>query len=77
MKWFSRLFADVSIQISGGDVRVIKGKVSPQKMGELKLLCHDLLLKRGEVWVDKIGKISFSDEIDERHHQKFRNVMNL
>lgn len=75
MKLFSRLFADVAIQISGGSVKVLKGKLTPNRVRELKLLCDDLSLRRGEIWIDKVRKVSFSGEIDEKYHQRFRNVI--
>ncbi|MGJ8657320.1 MAG: hypothetical protein ACSHX6_12805 [Akkermansiaceae bacterium] len=75
MKFFSRFFADIAIQVSGGEVSVVKGKLTPKRVRELKLLCGDLSLERGEIWIDGVGKVSFSSDIDERFHQRFRNVI--
>jgi hypothetical protein len=75
MKLFSRLFADVTIRVSGGKAKLLKGKLNPKVMREISLLCSDLSLNQGEIWIDKIGKVTFSGDIDEQHHQRFRNVM--
>ena len=75
MKFFSRLFADVAIRVEGGKAKLHKGKLSPQKMRELSLLCSDLSLERGEIWLDNAGKVTFSKEVDKKFHQRFRNVI--
>lgn len=75
MKIFSRFFADVAIQVSDERAKLLKGKLNPKVMREVSLLCSDLSLPRGEIWINAVGKLTFSAEIDERFHQRFRNVL--
>lgn len=77
MKFFSRLSADTVLQISAGELKLLKGRLSARKLGELKLLVSDLSLSRGGVWLNKKGKVTFSGEIAEKYHQRFRNVLSL
>ncbi len=75
MKIFSRFFADAAILVSEGRAKRLKGKLNPKVMREISLLCSDISLTQGEIWIDKVGKVTFSGEIDERFHQRFRNVI--
>ena len=75
MKIFSRFFADTAIRFSDGKAKRLKGKLNPKVMREISLLCSDISLTQGEIWIDKVGKVTFSGEIDERFHQRFRNVI--
>jgi len=77
MNFLSRLSADVALQVSEGRLKLIKGKLSPKKLGELTLLVSDLSLTKGEIWLDKRRKVTFSKEISEKYHQRFRNVLSL
>ncbi len=75
MKMFSRFFADGAIRVSDGRAKRLKGKLNPKALREVSLLCSDLSLTRGEIWIDKVGKVTFSGEIDQKFHQRFRNVL--
>jgi hypothetical protein len=75
MKIFSRFFAVTAIRISEGRAKQLKGKLYPKTLREVSMLCSDLSLTRGEIWIDKAGKITFSNEINKRFHQRFRNVL--
>lgn len=75
MKIFSRYFADAAIRVFDGRAKCLKGKLNPKVLREVSLLCSDLSLTQGEIWIDKVGKITFSGEIDEKFHQRFRNVL--
>ena len=75
MKIFSRFFADAAILVSEGRAKRLKGKLNPKVMREISLLCSDISLTQGEIWINKGGKVTFSSEIDERFHQRFRNVL--
>lgn len=76
MKLFSRFFAHTAIKITAGKPKLIKGKLNPKTIRELSLLCADLSIQHAEIWMNGIGKVTFSKEIDERLHQRFRNVLN-
>jgi hypothetical protein len=75
MKLFSRFFANTAIQIRGAKPKLIKGKLKPKTMREISILCSDLSIQHAEVWIDAVGKVTFSKEINERLHQRFRNVL--
>ncbi|MEZ7955840.1 MAG: hypothetical protein QMC23_05800 [Rubritalea sp.] len=75
MKIFSSCFTDVAIRISDGKAKRFKGKLNPKVLREVSLLCSDISLTRGEIWINKVGKVTFSVEIDERFHQRFRNII--
>ena len=76
MKVFSRFFANAAIKITSGKPKLIKGKLKPKTMRELSLLCAGLSIQHAEIWINAIGKVTFSKEICERLHQRFRNVLN-
>ena len=75
MNLFSRIFANTAIKITAEKPKLIKGKLQPKTMRELSLLCSDLSIQSAEIWINEIGKVTFSKEISERLHQRFRNVL--
>ena len=75
MKLFSRLFAEYAIQIRGGSARCVKGKMTNRVMSDISCLASEIHLEEGEIWINPVGKVSFSSEIPEAIHQRIRNVL--
>jgi type III secretion system FlhB-like substrate exporter len=46
-------------------------------MAEISSIASEVNLKEGEIWIDPLGKVSFSREIPETIHQRIRNVISL
>ncbi len=77
MKFVSRLFASTAIRIRGGTAYCLKGKRGNRIMAEISSIASEVNLKEGEIWIDPLGKVSFSREIPETIHQRIRNVISL
>jgi hypothetical protein len=75
MKFVSRLFAAYAIQIRSGSARCVKGKMVSTMMSYISALASEVDLESGEIWIDQLGKVSFSNEIPQSIHQKIRNVL--
>ncbi len=75
MKLFSRLFATYAIQIRGGSAQCVKGKMATRVLSDLSCLASENNLEDGEIWIDQLGRVSFSKEIPESIHQRIRNVI--
>jgi hypothetical protein len=75
MKLVSRLFAAYAIQIRGGSARCVKGTMVSRMMSDISSLASEVNLKEGEIWINQLGKVSFSREVPEAIHQRIRNVI--
>ena len=75
MKIISRLFSACAIQIRGSSARCIKGKILGRVLRDISSVAADNRIQDGEIWIDKIGRISFSSEIPSAIHQRCRNVL--
>jgi hypothetical protein len=75
MNFTSRLFAQYAIRIDQGSARCIKGKTADRIMRDLSSLAAEHSLKEGEIWIDPVGRVSFSKAIPEMMHQRIRNVI--
>ena len=74
MKWFSRLLPVTVISITGSNITCRKGKIIPSIIGDLKDIFRGLSISGSEIWVDGVGKVSFSTEIPSRYHQRLRDL---
>jgi hypothetical protein len=44
-------------------------------MSDISSLASEANLKEGEIWINQLGKVSFSSEIPASIHQRIRNVI--
>ena len=44
-------------------------------MSDILSLASEVNLKEGEIWINQLGKVSFSSEVPEVIHQRIRNVI--
>lgn len=79
MKFLSRLLAKQGIKVSDGKVLLSKGKLKSagKLVRDVSSLCQELGIRDCELWLDGAGRVTFSKEIPEKHHQKFRNVVTM
>lgn len=75
MKFVSRFFSEYAIQIRSGSVRCVKGKMLNRVMSDISSLASEVDLREGEIWINQLGKVSFSGDIPEALHQRIRNVI--
>lgn len=75
MKFVSRLFSVYAIRISGGSARCVKGRMQSRVLTDISILAAENDLREGEIWIDQVGKVSFSSEIPPAIHQRIRNVI--
>jgi hypothetical protein len=75
MKFISRLFSESAIQIRGGTAYCVKGKIMNRLLNDLSSLAADFNINKGEIWIDQVGKVSFSTDLPKTMHQKIRNVI--
>lgn len=75
MKFLSRLSAITAIRFKEGRAVALKGKPMRSLLNDLSQLAEDSSLQKGEIWINALGKISFSKEIPPAVHQRIRNVI--
>ena len=75
MNLISRLFASSAIQIRDGKARCVKGNLMSRLLNDISSLAAESGIQQGEIWLDPLGKVSFSREIPEEIHQRIRNVI--
>ncbi len=75
MRFLSRFFATTAIRIHNGKASCIKGKMMSRMLNDLSSLCQDQGIRDGEIWINQIGKPSFSKSIPNSAHQRIRNVL--
>ena len=75
MNFITRLFADIAINISNGKATTVKGKLMRSTMMEITSLCRDYGIAKGEIWINSVGKVTFSSHIPKKLHQKVRNIL--
>jgi hypothetical protein len=75
MNFVSRFFSSYAIQIRGGEARCVKGTMLSHVIMDISSLAADFGLKDGEIWIDQLGKVSFSSGIPKEIHQRIRNVL--
>ena len=75
MNFISRLFAQYAIRIEQGSACCIKGRMADRIMRDLSSLASEHSLKDGEIWIDPVGRVSFSKAIPGAMHQRIRNVI--
>jgi hypothetical protein len=76
MKWLSRILSTQAIEVRAGATRCRKGKMRHHVLEDVSELmsCHKV--RDGEIWIDALGRMSFSREIPEHLHQRLRNILN-
>jgi len=77
MKFIHRLLSEQVVNVTHGKVSIVKGKCSSRMVREISLLCAELNIKHGEIWIDSMSRVTFSREIDQDYHQGFRNVLSM
>jgi hypothetical protein len=75
MNFMSRFFSESAIQIRGGSAYCVKGKMMSRLLKDISSLATDFNIEEGEIWIDQVGKVSFSRDFPEPIHQKIRNVI--
>lgn len=75
MKIFSRLLSVITISIDGSHITCKKGKIHPETANDLRSFFSGLKLSKAEIWIDGSRKVTFSDEIPVKYHQKLRNLL--
>lgn len=75
MNFLSRWFSASAIAIDGHAAKAVKGKATRALLSEISSLSRELEIERGEIWIDALGRSTFSAEIPESSHQRFRNLM--
>ena len=75
MKFISRFFSSIAVKVDDGRAQLIKGKLEKQILREVSALCQEIGIDRCELWVDGMGKVTFSSEVPKQAYQKFRNVV--
>jgi hypothetical protein len=75
MKIISRFFSESAVQIRGGTAHCAKGKIMSRLLKDVSSLAVDFNVGQGEIWIDRVGKVSFSSDLPETMHQKIRNVI--
>lgn len=73
------MLAKQAIKVRGGRASVSKGKLTSagKLLREINALCEQEGIRDCELWLDGAGRVTFSNEILERHRQKFRNVVTM
>lgn len=75
MKFFSRLLSAQAFAFAQGKTTSRKGKHSSKLLSELSTLSEKHGISSGEIWVSGDNCITFSKEIPENLHQRFRNII--
>ncbi len=75
MKLISRLFATSAIRIHGGAAVCQKGRLTNRVLGDISILASEAGVESGEIWINPVGKVTFSSEIPEWLYQRIRNVI--
>jgi hypothetical protein len=75
VNFVARLLSTRTIRIDGGVARTTKGKCTRKTLHEIERVFRDIHLSQGEIWVAGDGHASFSSEIPEKYHQRFRNII--
>jgi pimeloyl-ACP methyl ester carboxylesterase len=73
--FLSRFFSSAAILVKDGRATCVKGKVSGALLTDIGTLSAEAGLREGEIWIDKIQRITFSDGIPPEFHQRFRNLI--
>ncbi|MFM7180699.1 MAG: DUF3634 family protein [Verrucomicrobiales bacterium] len=75
MKFFSRMFSEYAIQIHGASASCVKGKIAGSVLRDIHSIASANGVLEGEIWIDKIGRVTFSNEIPSAIHQRLRNAV--
>lgn len=75
MDFLSRLFAESAIRIQQGSARASKGKVTRRLLDEISDIAGETGITEGEIWINPLGRVTFSNVIPEEFHQRIRNVV--
>lgn len=78
MRFLYRLFSSCAIRIGNdGKVACMKGKISHRTLREIESLAAEAGLRDGEIWIDRLQRLTFSPAISPRLHQQLRNVIGM
>ena len=75
VRFVSRFFSGTTILIREGRATCVKGKISGSLLKDIGTLADEAGIRDGEIWIDKIQRITFSDGIPRELHQRFRNAI--
>lgn len=75
MKLFYRVASKTTFRISAGKASLVKGQFSNRAVREISLLCSELGIDKGELWLGADRKLRFSSEFDKKYYQRFRNII--
>ena len=75
MKWLSRILCTQAIEVRAGAAYCRKGKMRHHVLNDVSELMSHHEVRNGEIWIDALGRISFSREIPEHLHQRLRNML--
>lgn len=75
MNFLAGLLSQHVIKIRDGDALCTKGKISSALLAEISSLASSHSVVKGDIWIDGVGRVSFSRHIPEALHQRLRNVI--
>ena len=53
----------------------MKGKFNSRLLKEISSIAREADISDGEIWINPLGRVSFSNEIPVEIHQRIRNVI--